>query len=209
MTVSLNDLTLRLRKIAEPALAAIRRGESVLLKGPPGSGKTMIARRLASALKVPIPPKQSHLVQAIWRIAGLNAPQLLERPFRAPHHTCSITGLVGSGKMMRPGELSLAHMGVLLLDELPEFTRRALEAVAWSYQHKLVRFSGSDLHLVSLPADFALVGVTNPCPCGRSETTWKCECSQAVIDCYHARYSILTFDVTVNVPMMDNKTTKG
>jgi len=208
MTVSMNDLDPHLREVAKPALAAVRSGKSVLLKGTPGSGKTMIARRLAGALKVPVPGKQSHLVQVIWKMSGLTAPALLQRPFRAPHHTCSISGLVGSGKLMRPGELSLAHMGTLFLDELPEFSRAALEAVSWSYKHKQVRFAGSDLYLVGLPADFILVGATNYCPCGWTGTSRKCECLQAAIDHYHARYSMLEFDLEVDIPPLDSKTSK-
>ena len=198
MTVSWDDLTPTQRELAIPIRAAVKCGESVLLKGSPGSGKTMIARRLTLDLG-PLLSSRSH-IYSIYRLAGLPVPQ--QRPFRAPHRTCSTVGLIGSGQRMQPGECSLAHTGVLFLDELPEFPRACLDVVAIACRDKKVTYGGKPgtLHLVSLPTDFILVGAVNPCPCGRAMTyESSCQCSTDAIARYHDRYSMLEFDHEVLV----------
>lgn len=149
-------------------------GHGLLIVGPPGAGKTMAARRLPSIL----PPLSREESLEIIRIAGVcgTVARAGVRPFRAPHHTVSPAGLVGGGSPPRPGEITLAHRGVLFLDELCEFRRPALEALREPLEAGEVtisRASGSQ----TLPAGFVLVAAANPCPCGRGSSDPHCECS--------------------------------
>ncbi len=179
---------------------------SLLLIGPPGSGKTMLAQRLPGLLP-PLLQREALEIAAIAAVSagGFTAGQYGQRPFRAPHHTSSIAALVGGGARARPGEVSLAHQGVLFLDELPEFARPVLEALREPLESGTVAVSRAALQN-SYPAVFQLVAAMNPCPCGRNgDSASHCRCTPGQIRAYRGRISaplLDRLDMEVEVPRL-------
>lgn len=161
---------------------------NMLMVGPPGSGKTMLARRLPSILP-PLNHDAALETAIVHSVAGLDPASALagHPPFRAPHHSASIAGLVGGGSPPRPGEASLAHNGVLFLDEMPEFGPSALQSLRQPMEDGQITIVRADGRVV-LPARFRLVGAANPCPCGfLGDPVKACTCPSAVVDRYRAR----------------------
>lgn len=188
---------------------AVAGNHNILLTGPPGSGKSLISRAVPGILpKLSI--EEALEVTQIYSVVGaLNTDKPLQmmRPFRAPHHTISQTGLVGGGSIPKPGEISLAHRGVLFLDEIVEHKTSVLEVMRQPLEDKIVTISrarGS----VTFPANFMLIGARNPCPCGYyGDPTHPCTCSPRKIADYQARLSgplIDRIDLHVNVPRVEN-----
>jgi magnesium chelatase family protein len=166
-------------------------GHNTLMVGPPGSGKTMMARRVAGVLP-PLTFDEALEVTSIHSVSGLlpgGAGLVTERPFRAPHHTISDVALVGGGASPRPGEISLAHHGVLFLDEMAEFSRHVLEVLRQPLEEGTVRIARA-MRTVAFPARFMLVGAMNPCPCGYlGDQTRPCRCSPLQTARYASRLS--------------------
>jgi magnesium chelatase family protein len=179
-------------------------GHNLLMVGPPGSGKSMLAERL-SGLLPPLRHEEMLRVASIQSVAGeLRAREpSLTPPFRAPHHTTSAQALVGGGTRPRPGEISLAHRGVLFLDELPEFSRGALEALREPLESGVARISRVHEQL-TFPAEFTLVGAMNPCACGfLGDGTDRCKCTPGKLEQYRSRISgplLDRFDMHIEVP---------
>lgn len=172
-----------LRRALEIAAAG---GHSLLMVGPPGAGKSLAARRLPSILP-PLQRAEALEVARIASVAGrLNGGPAVARPFRAPHHSVSSAGLVGGGNPPRAGEVTLAHRGVLFLDELGEFGRQALESLRAPLEDGTVTVTRAG-HGVELPCRFMLVAAANPCPCGRGEGDERCRCTPLAISRYEAK----------------------
>ncbi|MBN2081451.1 YifB family Mg chelatase-like AAA ATPase [bacterium] len=166
-------------------------GHNLLMVGPPGSGKTMLAKRVPGILP-DLSEEEALSVTRIYSVAGLvdaDVGLVTSRPFRAPHHTASIPGVIGGGTIPRPGEISLAHCGVLFLDEMPEMPRTLLETLRQPLEDGEVTISRANLSL-TFPSRFMLVGAMNPCPCGYySDPKHKCTCSMGQILSYRQRLS--------------------
>ena len=183
-------------------------GHNILMSGPPGSGKTLLARSVPSILPRMI-IEEALDVTKIYSVSGMlpsDMPLVLQRPFRAPHHTISHAGLVGGGRIPRPGEISLSHRGVLFLDELPEFGQTVLEVLRQPLEDKVVTISRAQ-GTITYPANFMLVGAMNPCPCGYyGDLVKECTCSSTAIARYQKRISgplLDRIDIHVEVPRVD------
>jgi magnesium chelatase family protein len=183
-------------------------GHNVVMMGPPGSGKTLLARSLPSLLP-PMTTEEVLEVTKIYSVSGLlpaNTPLIRQRPFRSPHYTISNAGLVGGGHWPRPGEISLSHRGVLFLDELPEFGHAVLEVLRQPLEDRIITISRAQ-GSVTFPANFMLVGAMNPCPCGYYGDPFKqCTCSPGLVARYQKRVSgpfIDRVDIFIEVPHID------
>lgn len=187
-------------------------GHNILFIGPPGSGKTMLAKRLPTILP-PLEFEEALEITKIHSVAGLTGKSglVVERPFKSPHHTVSQAGLIGGGSIPKPGEVSLAHLGVLFLDELPEFDRSVLEVLRQPMEDKSVTISRAASSL-TFPANFTLVASMNPCPCGYFGSSRECKCSPIQIQRYVGKISgplMDRIDIHIDVPAVKFNELRG
>jgi len=201
------DLDTELWPVFDEIVRRLGAGESVLMVGPPGVGKTMIARRVAPYLREYANQGELAETRQIRKLCGLEPDLAPDRatatrrpiPWRAPHHTCSVAGLLGGGRPTRPGEVSLAHGGLLFLDEVPEFSVAALSGVKHANRAQHVDFYRAAGRW-TYPARFSLLGAANPCPCGwRGDSRRACTCPDPIVERYLGRIPDGMFSHTIQL----------
>lgn len=189
------------RRAAEIAVSGFH---NLMLIGPPGAGKTMLARRIPTIMPE-LTFEESLELTKIYSIAGLldeHSPLIRQRPFRSPHHTSSTTSLTGGGRIPRPGEITLAHRGILFLDEMPEFSKRSLETLRQPLEDKFVNIARASGNF-RFPANFMLVAAMNPCPCGYYPDMNRCRCTPGEVSHYLGKISqplLDRIDLCVDIP---------
>ncbi len=172
------------------ALIAAAGFHHMIISGPPGSGKTMIASRMPSIMPA-LTDEECMEVSSIYSIAGKlssQKPVMIRRPFQSPHHSTTLTALTGGGKDIRPGMISLSHKGILFMDEMPEFSKECIEALREPLENRSIQISRFH-DTYEYPADFLLIGAANPCPCGFYPDRNRCECTESEIHRYQSRLS--------------------